>query len=297
VTRSLVVLLGAAVIALTSATAPADVSKDQCVDLNSSAQKLRAAGSFSAARDALRTCGDPTCPRMVRDDCVRRTDELDRAQPTIVFDVKDDAGNDLGAVHVTIDGKPLADKLTGTALRVDPGQHTFGFAVEGKTPVTRSFLVKEGEKDRRERIVMISAQAAPSPAPDAEAPAGAAPEPAAPWSTRKIVGLVVGGVGVAGLVTGGVFGLLAASANSAQKSACASPTSCNNPSGAESDHSTLETDGTVSTVAFIAGGVLVAAGAVIFFTAANASPPAASGLVVEPTFGRSGGGLSVRAAF
>jgi hypothetical protein len=42
--------------------------------------------------------------------------DLERAQPTVVFDVKDDAGNDLTDVKVTVDGNPLADKLTGTAL-------------------------------------------------------------------------------------------------------------------------------------------------------------------------------------
>jgi hypothetical protein len=49
---------------------------------------------------------------MVRDDCTRRLDELDKAQPTIVFEAKDGAGRDLTAVQVTVDGKPLVESLT-----------------------------------------------------------------------------------------------------------------------------------------------------------------------------------------
>lgn len=31
--------------------------------------------------------------------------------PSLVFEAKDRAGNDLGAVRVTMDGQPLAEKL------------------------------------------------------------------------------------------------------------------------------------------------------------------------------------------
>jgi len=292
-------------IVASSGAAWGDVSQDACVDANTSAQKLRAAGSFAVAREKLRTCSDPTCPGIVRNDCIQRLDELDRAQPTIVLDVKDAAGNDMAAVRVTVDGQLLASRLTGAAVRVDPGERSFTFEAEGKAPVTRKLIIKEGEKDRRERIVLAdagAALAAPAPPLPGGAPDSAGSPPESPPSgggmgTQRMLGLVAGGAGIAGIAAGSVFGLLASSANSAQKNDCASATSCANRSQAQSDHSTLETDGTISTVAFIAGGVLLAAGAVLFFTAGGALPAPTTGLVVVPSVGTAGGGVSVRTEF
>ncbi|HEX8796020.1 MAG TPA: hypothetical protein VF765_33955, partial [Polyangiaceae bacterium] len=115
-------------IALVASVATADApSKKQCLDADDASQPLRRDGKFSAAREQLRVCGDPACPALVRSDCTRMMADLERAQPTVVFDVKDDAGNDLTDVKVTVDGNPVTPKLTGTALQADPGQHVFAF--------------------------------------------------------------------------------------------------------------------------------------------------------------------------
>jgi hypothetical protein len=126
---------------------------------------------------------------MVRDDCTRRLDEVEKAQPTIIFEVKDAAGGDVTAVTVTVDGKPWTDTLDGKALAVDPGRHVFAFSVAGRAPFERTFALAEGEKGRRERIVLESAVSpsaasvpAPSPAPSPSpgtAPAAAPPSPPA----------------------------------------------------------------------------------------------------------------------
>jgi hypothetical protein len=135
-------------------TTSGDVTKDQCVDANSKAQPLRRAGKLVAARAQLAICADPRCPGIVRDDCTQRLDDLERVQPTIVFDAKDSAGNDLSEVKVSMDGKALVGRLDGTAIAVDPGPHAFTFEVSGQPNITRGFVLKEGEKLRRERIVI-----------------------------------------------------------------------------------------------------------------------------------------------
>jgi hypothetical protein len=135
-------------------TSSGDVTKDQCVDANTKAQSLRRSSKLVAARAQLAVCADPRCPGMVRDDCIQRLDELEKVQPTIVFDAKDGAGNDLSDVRVSMDGKPLVGRLDGTAVAVDPGPHAFTFEVTGQPIVTRGFVLKEGEKLRRERIVI-----------------------------------------------------------------------------------------------------------------------------------------------
>ena len=94
-------------IVFASGPALADLTKDQCIDANGKGQELRREGSFAAARLQLRQCATPSCPAMVRDDCTRRLDELESAQPTILFDVKDATGTDLIDVRVSVDGQPL----------------------------------------------------------------------------------------------------------------------------------------------------------------------------------------------
>jgi hypothetical protein len=81
-------------------------TKVQCVDANAKGQDLRRDGELSGARAQFRACAVSACPALVRDDCNRRLDEVERAQPTIVFDTKDAAGRDLSAVKVLVDGAP-----------------------------------------------------------------------------------------------------------------------------------------------------------------------------------------------
>jgi hypothetical protein len=287
---------------LSSAPALAAVTKDQCIDANGQAQHLRTEGKLLEARAQLRTCSNPACPAIVRSDCTKRIDDLETALPTIAFEAKDGSGADLVAVKVTVDGKPLADRLDGTPLPVDPGQHVFTFEIEGQPPVARTLVLTEGVKGRREQIVLGPAPAA-VPAPPPVATSLPVTEPATTsggggMGTQKILGLAAGGVGVAGLVVGGVFGAMTLSEKSQQQSACGSGT-CS-PAGhaqALNDHSSGMTDSTISTIGFIAGGALVVGGAVLFFTAHPSSQQPATGVLVAPSVGPGGGGVLLQGTF
>jgi hypothetical protein len=296
------VLVAAGVV---SGPARADVTKSQCIDANTRGQELRRDGKLSAAGEAFRTCSVPSCPALLRDDCTRRLDEIEHAQPTIVFDAKDAGGRDLSAVKVTVDGKPLTERLTGAPLAVDPGEHVFTFEVAGQPPSSQTFVVKEGEKDRRERIV-LGGGAAPAPTPSGPAqgpapaspPASSAPPPDEGMGTRKILGLTAAGLGVVGVGVGAVFGLMTSSQASQQKTDCASATSCKSHDAALSDHSSASTDGAISTASFIAGGVLLAVGGVLFFTGGHAAEPGATtALVVAPSVGPGGAGMLLKGEF
>jgi hypothetical protein len=286
VKRALAAALLVSLPLLAEAGARADVTKADCVRANADAQSLRLKGLLGGARDKLTLCADPTCPTMVRDDCTQRLDELERVQPTIVFEAKDASGADVLSVSVTVDGQPLADKLSGTALRVDPGEHAFTFRAEGRPPLARTFVIHEGEKDRRERIEFPRALAATLPT--------ASTGPDHGLGTQRILSLTAGGLGVAGIVVGSVFGVLSTSAASRQDTDCASPTSCLNHMQALSDHSTAATDGAVSTVAFVAAGVLLVAGVTLFFLPAKAPERAAGRFVVTPSVGPGSASLSLR---
>jgi hypothetical protein len=162
---------------LTHGSGAAAPTADQCASANEDAQPLRKGGKLRAAKEKLLVCVATSCPAPVRDDCTERLSELEKATPTIVFSVKDAAGADLTAVSVLSDDTMLADHLDGTALAVDPGKHVFTFKVTGGVSVQREWVVREGEKGRRESLVITSSGAS-SAAPSPPASAGTAVAPA-----------------------------------------------------------------------------------------------------------------------
>ena len=286
-----------------SATALAEPTKQECIAANESAQGLRRTGNLRDARARLAVCIAASCPTAIREDCAQRLDEVDKAAASIIFEARDASGNDLSAVKVSMDGSPLASRLDGTALSVDLGEHTFRFEANGLPVVEKRFVIREGEKGRRERLTFGAPAAAGSKTPTtgdgshvaappdtgvlAPTPTeGSQPEGRA-GGTQRTIGLVVGGAGVVGIGIGIAFGFVSKSTyDRALASECG-----NNPSTCslqgQQDGATAHTQATVSTVSFIAGGALLAAGAVLFFTAPK-------GMTVTPTVGREGAGLSLR---
>ncbi len=257
---SLVGLLVLAALAQVSPAHAAGPSVSDCLSATESSLKLRADHKLRAARAALLVCSAATCPADVRQECMRRIDTVNTALPTVVFTVKTGTGQELSAVKVTMDDEVVATYLEGTALSLDPGSHRFAFEVPGQPPVTETLILHEGEKNRRE-VVLMSGQATPPAAgaapavPTTTAAPSSASSPVEPSDSghgRRIAGLVVGGAGVVGVVLGGVFGGLTFSAWSNANNECPSHTGCSTK--ANNDRSDSVTYGTVSTVALIAGG-------------------------------------------
>jgi hypothetical protein len=295
-----VALKAAALVAFVSAPAMADATKDQCIDANGKGQELRREGKLSAAAEQFRRCSDAACPAMVRDDCTRRLDDVVRAQPTIAFQIKDASGSDLSTVTVTMDDKPLATRLDGSALPVDVGQHVFTFAVSGQAPVSLTLVLTEGEKGRLERVTVGGGSSLGAPASGATGAVGSTSSSAAAGGglgKQKLAGLVVGGVGVAGIAVGTIFGLMTLSQKSNQQSACASATDCTDHDQAVSAHSSGMTDGTIATIGFVAGAALLAGGAVLFFTGHSPERQTATRIHLVPSVAPGSGGLSIDGAF
>lgn len=285
----------------TSSARAAGPTKEQCIAANDAAQDLRRAGKLGKAREQLVVCVSATCPAVVRSDCTERLDEVDKATPTIAFDVKDAAGNDVSGVSVTMDGVLLTKTLGGAAIPVDPGQHQFRFEAPGGVSVEKAILVHEAEKDRHERVVLgTAAGQAPAPAPAPATPASAAsnappltsePSPPSDGSTQRLMGIVAAGAGFAGLVVGGIFGMVSKSTydNALQNECGGGPNTCSTQGA--SDGQTAHSQAMVSTVAFVAGGVLLAGGAALYFTAPTGK------VAVAPTVGRGEAGLGLSGAW
>ena len=256
-------------------------SKQACVADNESAQDLRRSEKLLAARAKLVACVSASCPGPVREDCAQRLAEVDAATPTLVLAAKDARGNDLVAVRASIDGHPFAESLGGAATPLDPGSHRIALEGEGFAPAEKTIVLREGEKGRREVFVLERALAS-TPAPATATSTSASPRPdAQPGSTQRTVGVALGAAGIAGLVAGGIFGVLSKSTyDHALSSECGGdPHGCS-PQGTQ-DGQGAHGQATASTIAFAAGGALLAAGAVIYFTAPRiAVTPSVGGLSV-----------------
>ncbi len=247
-------------VVLAAATAHADPTdavdptKDECMEADESAQALRSEGKLRDARQRLSLCVAASCPGPVRDDCAERLDELERAQPTVVFDVQGAGGEDLSAVRVKVDGALLTGRLDGTAHAVDAGQHRFTFEADGYVPLEQSLLIREGGKGRSIKAVL-----------------GVDPRRTRTPVTR-IVSYAALGVGAAGIAVGSVFGVRSMLDKAKLDGACAG-NAC--PSRVQSDIEALHSDGTISSVGFGVGIVGLAAGVVLWIVSSGPKKPTA----------------------
>jgi hypothetical protein len=248
----------------------------ECLSATESSLKLEKQHLLRAARADLLVCSAKGCPADIRAECARRMDAVNAAIPTVVFTVKTGDGRELTAVTVTMDEAVVANQLDGTALSLDPGIHNFTFEVAGQLPTREDLVLHAGEKNRAESVVIgaaTPAPAAPATAGPAQLPVAPAPAPAALVTesrghTARVTGLVIGATGAAGLAFGVVFGGMTISKWHQANSACPSHAGCSQ-SAIGWDHDAM-TDGTVSTISFIAGGVLAAAGVTLYLAAPKA---------------------------
>ena len=138
-------------------------------------------------------------------------------QPTLILAARDGAGNDLVTVTVTMDGQPFADRLPGTPLPVDPGEHVFLFQAPGRPPLEKRLVIRENEQGRREGVTLGGARAPR----DTAAGAGEGPKDSPHGhGTEKVLALIAGGLGVVEVGVGSAFGLIALSDGNAAQSVC-----------------------------------------------------------------------------
>ncbi len=266
------------VIAERSARA-ADPTTAECLTASESSLTLRHQHRLREARTQLLTCSAASCPADVRDECTRRVADVNAAIPTIVFAAKDSAGDDLLTVRVTMDGQPVADRLEGTALAIDPGEHTFTFETAGQATVKKRFVIREGEKDRREHIAFGTPSEATAPASTGESAPILTSSPGTPadssstssgLGTQRILAIVAAGVGAVGIGVGIIYGLSAKSKHATANAACPGSL-CPRDTNGPDLWSQAVSAGNISTAGFIVGAVGLAGGAVLWFTAPHGS--------------------------
>jgi hypothetical protein len=203
----LLAVLSAALLCAGPARAGDGDEKQACVAAFESAQSLRAKGKLRAAREALRICSRPACPGLVRDPCVRWLPEVEGSISTVRIEARDGAGNLLTGAKIRVDHGPVEEP---GALELDPGAHLIEVEGIGETTLERSITLAGGE---RALLITVRPPAAPTP-PEAARPAPVEAEGVPPLA------YLLGGIGVVGLGSFGVFGLLGRSEQKDLESSC-----------------------------------------------------------------------------
>jgi hypothetical protein len=165
--------------------------------------------------------------------------------------------------EVRLDGEKLPDAVWGTAFPVDPGEHQATATAPGRQPWSSRTTVTGAGVQASVTVPSLAVQAS-APRAESSQEHGAS---GGGWSrgTVHALALASGGLGLVGLGVGAWFGLQASSQKSQYEQ--------HKVNGACVDEQcvTISKDAvssaTVSTVGFVAGGVLAAAGLALWVTA------------------------------
>jgi serine/threonine-protein kinase len=181
-------------------------------------------------------------------------------------------------------------------MPVDPGASRIEARAPGKKPWLATVKVAEGPANQRVDVPALEN------APEALSGESASVvserlAPRNPGATQRTIGYVVGAVGVVGLAVGGYFGYRAMSLNKDSKGSCRAddPNACTSEGAAMREDA--QSAATLSTVAGIGGGALLAGGITLVFTAPSAAPASAGNSLPAQASSRSpspGLGLQLR---
>ncbi len=173
--------------------------------------------------------------------------------------IKVPAASDVPGMVIRRDGKALGPSERGVAIPVDPGAHVVTVEAPKKKPWQRPFTVSEAPTNNDLEIPPL--EDAPEPAPPKTTIVQDEPNKG---NTQRVVGLAVAGAGVVGATIGIITGLGAKSTYDDSGGHCTG-NFCD-ATGAQKRHDAYDA-ATVSTISWIAGGVLIAGGGVLYFTA------------------------------
>jgi hypothetical protein len=242
----------------------AEPSIMDCLTANETALKLSQDHKLLAEREQLLICAAESCPSEVRRECAARIEEVNSAIPTVVFEVKDANGRDVSRVRVLVDGELLAERLDGTALAIDPGEHVFTFGVSGNRVIEMRLLIRESHKERRERVVVERLEPSKVEVQERtrEHPRAVAREKSG-MGTQRILALISGSIGIVGVGVGTYFGVRTMSEKTTAEEAC--PDRCRTQGDADL-WDKARTSGNISTVAFLVGGAGLVGAASLWLT-------------------------------
>ncbi|HEY2509328.1 MAG TPA: hypothetical protein VGI39_00605 [Polyangiaceae bacterium] len=201
------------------------------------------------------------------------------------------------------DGADVLDAALGTAVPVDAGPHVIEVSAPGKRPWSREITAVTAENTtvtlpelEDEPAIPATPAIAPPPLGVVAANTPAAPAERAPadraWSPWRIAALGSVGAGVVGLGLGTGFALVAVGKKSdAEQQGCVGNL-C--PANAAPARDEARSDANIATAMLVAGGVLAAGGAALWFLAPRTT---STSVTVVPHAGTGGAGVDLFGRF
>jgi hypothetical protein len=187
---------------------------------------------------------------------------------------------------ITRDGANVGSAEWGTPIPVDPGSHAVDAQAPHRKPSHQSVNVPSGGAS----ITVTVAELDPAD----EGGTAPAPETTSDGSTQRTIGLVLGGLGIVGIGVGTAFGVTAMSKeNDATQHDCDATNHCNSQ-GVQLGKD-AQSAATASTIAFAVGGVALAGGVLLYFTAPKGSSAPTVGLSATALPG--GGAFGIQGAW
>src|ERR1019366_241465 len=259
--------------------------------------------TYKEAASASQKAEQPERVQLAR----RKAAELEPRLPTLTIVVT--LAADRPDLQIKRDGDPVGRAAWGAAIPVDPGAHAVDATAAGRKPWHGQASVEGQGTQTAIEVPALEVDLQPEPAPIAQSSIPAA-EPARPdgatalppashGPTQRVLGVMVGVVGVAGVALGAVFGEMAKSDNNEASGHCLNDMACDPQ--ALSLTSSARREATASTIGFVAGGALLAGGVVLFLTAPAHSPQSAGQperrVGLSPLVGAGTTGVALRGAW
>ena len=238
--------------------------------------------------------GSPPVFKKAYEDAKKEVEPVRARLGWVTIEVKGPAN-----ARVSIDDSAVPSAAVGVRRAVNPGAHVIKAEADGFLPAQQSISVAEGEAApvtltlEPDPNAGVSAPAAQGAADPSGTPVKIEPPPDAPRASgmpTRTLGFVALGVGAAGLVVGGVTGMMAFGKRGDLDDACPGG-QC--PPEQKDTLDSYRTLGTVSTIGFIVGGVGAATGVTLLLTSKPRSEGAArkvnlrlaaSGIAVDGSF-------------
>lgn len=183
----------------------------------------------------------------------------------------------------------------GSAVPVDPGEIEVVVSAPGYEAFEATITVEKQSKDASLEVPPLVKLPEPEVLPTTGSASGnsATLQDRADRRTLQLTtGFVAGGLGIIGIGLGSVYGVMALNKDQDANDVCGNDTVC--PAGSSGQQDSLDAVkfGNISTGAFVAGGVLLASGAVLVLTAPKKQSLAVR---ISPTLG--GGRLALGGSF
>lgn len=185
--------------------------------------------------------------------------------------------------HVFVDGQAVKLREPNLLL-LDPGEHELRIEATGYLPVRRRIRASAGRTSALELRLLAADGGGPEPSRVAAASSSETPD-ASWWSAQRGVAIGLGAGALVGFGVGITAGLLALSAKSESDRNCDGDR-CDAQGADERDTAVARAD--IATAGFIAGGALLAAGAVTLLLAPDSERPTPSAVRLEAGPGLAG---------